>query len=196
MSFTHALVLTSPPIDEETGEPTQGLLKKTRDISLISGNGKIPKTSPGIQWIPVSYVTEDYDPTVQRLVTQETNLGSTWEIRKKAVAMTPSEKEAYEIKEAKAEAKAAESQGFVYDGSAFPFEEASKYNGVALGIALEGLGLLPLGTVPATLDVEAKDGSVKTLTGIQEMVSFWAAGLGTGATIATTKNGKIKNAKS
>ena len=194
--FTYALVLTNPPIDEETGEPTQGLQKLVRDMKLISGNGQPPATSSDIKWIPVEYLN-DTPTATQKLVTRQYRNATddAWIIHSEAVNMTPLEISAKEQKDARAEAAAAETQGFTSNGKQFDFSEASKYNGVAIGLLLEATGLLPLGTVPETLDVEAKDGSVITLNGVAEMVSFWASGLATGAAIATQKNTRLKNAQ-
>lgn len=77
--------------------------------------------------------------------------------------------------------------GFQYNGKHYTFDEASKYNAVMIAVLLQ----LP---VPATIDVEAIDGTVTTLTGEADYKAFWTAGFTRGADISKRKNDKIKGA--
>lgn len=165
--FTHALVLTNPPIDEETGEPTQGLQKLVRDMKLISGNGKPPKTSPEIKWIPVEYADKpDFNADTHRLreVSGRNETDDAWVYSYVAEELPAAQKKAKVIQKY----GAMKAGGFTFAGKQFDFKLIPEYNGAMIALNA-GLPIAPR-------SVKTMDGEVVTLATNDDITAFYATG--------------------
>jgi len=165
--FTYALVLTNPPIDEETGEPTQGLQKLVRDMKLISGNGQPPATSSDIKWLPVEYAAKPaYDDQTQTLreVSGRNETDDAWVFSYVVEDLPAAQKKAKVV----AKYNAMKAGGFTFAGKQFDFKLIPEYNGAMIALANN----LPI----APRSVKTMGGEVVTLATNDDIKAFYATG--------------------